>query len=673
MGHHAGLADYEGELSRRLEENEPEEMKHLALALKGNPPESILIPLSSGDLLAPLKDGRDISFFIRMLFSALVDADFLDTEAYMDAQKQALRERAICLPDMVLQLNSYLIEKNQKALQSDTDKTLNQARTDVLEACRNAALHSPGFFSLTVPTGGGKTLSSLAFALKHAVAYQKRRVIYAIPYTSIIEQTAQTFRDVFRGLSNDAVIEHHSNLGESHDSDKETSRQRLASENWDAPLIVTTTVQLFESLYANRTSRCRKLHNIADSIIILDEAHLMPPELRTPILHALHQLVNYYGVSVVLCTATPTGLEQMQKEGKYVAGLHPIIPPSSCKTLYDTLKRVRVELREGVLESWEPLAEELARYEQVLCIVSRRDDCRDLHALMPEGTIHLSALMCAEHRSHVIADIKKRLENKQPVRVISTQLVEAGVDVDFPVVYRAMAGLDSIAQAAGRCNREGTLKEGKVVVFRPMRGAPAGVLRQAEQAAEDILRRYPVESILSTDAQSDYFNAFYDCFDGDKKKILSSLKADKPLSPVWLEHLLKQYDIATVLHRRMPPHYRFKEAAQNFQMVEDHNLPVIVHYHDKEGKWNDELLKSLLYGKPSRNLLRKAQRYTVNVPQNIIDKLLKMPVSPIIEIQSLGIFVQSMPDGCTVPDFYDKKVGLAKEYKIVGNIENYIS
>ena len=359
---------------------------------------------------------------------------------------------------------------------SAANTLVNRLRNQILQQCRDKAGQDPGFFSLTVPTGGGKTLSGMAFALEHAIAHGKRRIIHIIPYTSIIEQTA----GIFRGIFGEAVIEHHSSLDPEH----ETERSRLAAENWDAPVIVTTSVQFFESLFAARTSRCRKLHNIVDAVVVLDEAQLLPPEFLQPILNALNLLVVHYGVTVVLSTATQPALESRTNSfGKTVLRgldhMREIIDDPDA--LYAKLERVHVRLPEdfhaGV--SWERIAAEIAQHDSVLAIVNTRRQARELHALLPKGTIHLSALMCGQHRSDVIAGIKEKLRRDEPVRVVSTQLVEAGVDLDFPVVYRALSGLDSIAQAAGRCNREGRLDRGEVVVFVPPEPAPPGVMRRA--------------------------------------------------------------------------------------------------------------------------------------------------------------------------------------------------
>jgi CRISPR-associated endonuclease/helicase Cas3 len=363
---------------------------------------------------------------------------------------------------MRLTLDAHMVTKAVSAPPS----AVNTLRADILRQCRDKAALPAGFFSLTVPTGGGKTLSSLAFALNHAQKYDKRRVIYAIPYTSIIEQTADVFRDVFATLGDEVLIEHHSQA-DAADRD-ETARSRLACENWDAPLVVTTNVQLFESLFAAKTSRCRKLHNIVNSIIVLDEAQQLPPEFLQPILAALNLLVKHYGVTVVLCTATQPALNSTayfdkSKDMRGLENVREIIDHPDA--LFTALERVKVELPPDLnaTASWADIAAQIEQEDCVLAIVSTRKAARELHRLLPKNTLHLSALMCGAHRKVVVDEIKARLQAKregrdvEPLRVVSTQLVEAGVDMDFPVVFRALAGLDSIAQAAGRCNREGLL------------------------------------------------------------------------------------------------------------------------------------------------------------------------------------------------------------------------
>lgn len=494
-GHHAGLPDWNSAETggKALAIRLGAEQDHLfdRIPMQTIPQEI----LSQTKPTTKPRGGADgLHLWLRMLFSCLVDADFLDTERFMNVAQADTRSGYRDLPDLLTDFDQYMENKSASA----EPTPVNTIRAGILRQCREKAALNPGLYSLTVPTGGGKTLSGMAFALRHAVQYNdktkdetkhKKRIIYVIPYTSIIEQTAGIFREIF----GDNVVEHHANL----DPDKEDARSRLATENWDAPIIVTTNVQFFESLFAARTSRCRKLHNIVNSVVVLDEAQLLPPEFLQPIADVMNQLASHFGVTFVLSTATQPALGSFQPFGnKAFRGLdnmHEIMDDPDA--LYQQLKRVEVSVPDNLQmpRDWQSIADELLLHPSVLCIVSRRDDARELHRLMTarkegKSTLHLSALMCGEHRSRIIRYIKWRLKKNKPLRVISTQLVEAGVDVDFPVVYRALAGLDSIAQAAGRCNREGKQAGmGRVVVFVPPKPAPLGLLRQAEDISRSLL------------------------------------------------------------------------------------------------------------------------------------------------------------------------------------------
>ena len=594
-GHHAGLYDWFGGLDVRLDSVDSRDELNEALA--ENPPADILDHGTFTPDLRAIPGGKDgFALWVRMLFSCLVDADFLDTETYMDLGKSAQRGNWPDVQNLLEQFDSFMTDKTASA-----DPTpVNQLRADILRQCREKAFDAPGLFSLTVPTGGGKTLSSMAFALEHAKRYNKRRIIYVIPYTSIIEQTA----DILRGIFGDAVIEHHSNA--EADPDKENSKSRLACENWDAPIVVTTNVQFFESLFAARTSRCRKLHNIVDSVVVLDEAQLLPAEFLQPILDVLNLLTQHYGVSVVLSTATQPALATREyfdakNNMRGLKNVREIMDDPDA--LYAKLERVKVRLPAdwNTPISWGVLAGEIRQHNRVLTIVNRRNDARELWDLMPEGTLHLSALMCGEHRSQVIGDIKARLQAGTSTRVVSTQLVEAGVDVDFPVVYRALAGLDSIAQAAGRCNREGRLEKGEVVVFVPPKPAPPGLLRKGEDACRSVLHGHtgqPLERSLF----AKYFERLYHACDLDAQGIVELLKVDGQT-------------LAT----------NFRTAANKFRLIQDEDsAPIIVRYRGMDGNDSkvDTLLNTLKKDGPKRWLMRQLQRYTVTVHSREITKLL---------------------------------------------------
>ncbi|MBK9026932.1 CRISPR-associated helicase Cas3 [Candidatus Propionivibrio aalborgensis] len=594
-GHHAGLPDWHPDEASgaALSQELKNERATLTQALAGGVPPEIIAP----DIVLPkppIRKAEEVHGWLRMLFSCLVDADFLDTEAFMDDGRNSLRGGYAEIP--VLRA-AYVRHMATRFANADTP--VKQLRGEILNTCIERAAEAPGLFSMTVPTGGGKTLASLGFALHHAERYGQRRIIYVIPYTSIIEQTADVFCGVFDGIDPAPVIEHHSNL----EAENETAKSRIASENWDAPIVVTTNVQFFESLYAARPSRCRKLHNIANSVVILDEAQLLPPEHLAPILDTLRQLIAHYGVTVVLSTATQPELHKTRTDASGRVQLQGLgeareLAPDPGR-LYKELHRVNVTLPTSPEQrrSWEDIAGELSGLERVLCIVNRRDDAATLWGLLPAGTLHLSARMCGAHRAKVIAEIHRRLAVGEPVRVVSTQLVEAGVDLDFPVVYRAMAGLDSIAQAAGRCNREGRHPgKGRVVVFNPPKPSPSGLLLKAEQAAINVLAGSSGEPLTPVN-YARYFDQFYGCVnDHDKEGVLNLLNRDAARGEI-----------------------QFRTAAQRFRLIPDEGQRQIFVGWCKEGADLIELLKKI---GPNRELLRKLQRYSVTLYEYQWKKLL---------------------------------------------------
>ena len=617
-GHHAGLPDWHiSEASGAALKVRLDDKSHLQRTLSQAIPSNILSqPKPTSTLLGKAKG---FALWVRMLFSCLVDADFLDTEAFMNADKAAQRRDVLTVPELLARFDAFMEDKFSDVLPT----TVNRIRANVLHQCRQKARERPGLFSLTVPTGGGKTLSSLAFALEHAKCHGKQRLIHVIPYTSIIEQTANVFRDIFP----DAVVEHHSNL----DPDKETVKSRLAAENWDAPLIVTTSVQFFESLFAAKTSRCRKLHNIVNSVVVLDEAQLLPPEFLQPILDVMNLLVHYYGVTFVLSTATQPALGTLKSFQRSLGGLdnvREIIDDPD--TLYRNLERVTVTWPHDfhLTQDWGDLAQKIQQHPCVLVVVNSRADARKLHRCMPDGTIHLSALMCGEHRSHVISNVRQRLLAGESVRVVSTQLVEAGVDVDFPVVYRALAGLDSIAQAAGRCNREGKQERGEVLVFVPPNPVPSGPLRRAADTTISLLSG-ACEHTLTRDLFFRYFEHFY-------------LRAPS----------LDKHDITELLKPQGgnddPLKVQFRTAAQRFRLIDESGYrSILVRY---EG--SPALIGRLQKEGPERWLMRKLQRYAVSLPESQFQKLLNN--GDIIEIYP-GMFAQ------TADVLYDQELGVVMD------------
>jgi len=585
-GHHRGLPDWNTEehpaasLSARLKERQ-----HLEIALSGNPPDFILATDEALSERPPSRKSEHCFLWVKMLFSALVDADCLNSESFGAPDRSIARDalRTVALESLKQTLQEHLLK-----LQEQAPKTsVNQIRAEILKACDEAAEKEPGIFSLTVPTGGGKTLSAMSFALRHAVRYQKRRIVYVIPYTSIIEQTAETLRSIF----GDVVLEHHSSL----DPDDCSVAARLASENWDAPVIVTTSVQFYESLFSNRTSRSRKVHNIVDSVVIIDEVHLLPVHVLDPIKRIMNDLALNYGVSFVLSSATQPALQALKTMEGQTEGLDNIqeIVPDPV-ALHHRLRRVTVEIPPSLQESttWEALSKELSALEQVLCVVNSRRDCRELYRLMPAETFHLSALMCAEHRSQVIACIKSRLKERATVRIISTQLIEAGVDIDLPVVYRALAGLDSIAQAGGRCNREGLLTTGVVHIFVPPSRIPQGILGRAASKSRELLS-IDSSDVLHPKTFEQFFTLFYSGEGSrmDRNGVLFDISDPRALN--------------------------FERASENFRIIDDDaQATVIVRFG------NEDLLSRLKSEGPSLWLLRKLQRFTVSLYKHEVNHLL---------------------------------------------------
>ncbi|MCB5855814.1 CRISPR-associated helicase Cas3' [Flavonifractor plautii] len=516
-------------------------------------------------------------FFTRMLFSCLTDADFLDTEAFMDGSPRP--EHPAPLDD--------LWERLQRHISGwfPPQGELNSRRCAVLEQCiRMGKTQPPGLFTLTVPTGGGKTVASLAFALAQARARARglRRIIYVIPYTSIIEQTAQEFRTI---LGAENVLEHHSNAAYEIDAEAtpETVRLAQAAENWDMPVVVTTAVQFFESLYANRPSQCRKLHNLAGSVILFDEAQLLPLPCLRPCIHAIAQLVQHYGASAVLCTATQPALGPLFAEflpGRPAVELCPpeLCPPESFR---------RVCFRQAGRLDWDTLSGQLQQHEQVLCVINSRKSAQEIFTrLSGEGNFHLSTLMYPAHRRAKLEEIRRRLKGGLPCRVISTSLIEAGVDVDFPAVFREEAGLDSILQAAGRCNREGKrpVSESIVTLFRG-EAAPPPLFQTAIGAGRKVLEQY--DDIASQEAIQAYFHMFLELNGAeaqDKYGILSKIDED------W---------------------FPFQSVAERFHMIDSPTRTVYIPLGA-----GAELIGRLRAGERSRALFRQLGQYGVSIYEN---------------------------------------------------------
>ena len=552
----------------------------------------------------------DAYFLIRMLFSSLVDADYLDTEKFFSEVK-----RGKCTN--FNELNTIFYEKVLKEFLYPTlpVSPLNQHRTELLKDCLLASEEEQGLFTLTAPTGSGKTIASMAFALSHAAKRDKKRIIYVIPYNTIIEQNAFVFENAL-GESN--ILQHHSNV-EYDDKNEESSIKRLATENWDYPIIVTSNVQFFESLYSNRSSGCRKLHNIANSIIIFDEAQMIPTSYLRPCVRVIRELVENYKCTAVLATATQSSLEEMfmPLKAKEIA--------RNPQELYSFLRRTKI-VRSKELFSKERLIDELSNKHQVLCIVNRRSTAQEiffeLEKIKKEGIYHLSTLMYPLHRTRVLNEIRERLKNKLSCIVISTSLVECGVDVDFPVVYREEAGLDSIIQAAGRCNREGNITADSsftfVFAFEDCK-APRSIQANVSAMKQSTRNR---EDIASLEVIDGYFKQLY------YNKGDSSLDAKSVLDKI--EKSGSSFA------------YPFKDISEEFKLIE---TPTSIVYMLKEAP---DLREELVIGKRNREIFRKLGKYGITIYREQLKENL-----------SQGI-IECLDDGVLLlnEDYYNEKYGL---------------
>lgn len=627
-GHHTGLANGVDEghnrstLQQRLQLTFGKDIPELDEVWRHEigPPQTISAP----PLKAHQPSGKYANFglalFTRMLFSCLIDADRIDTEnhARSTENRPPLSSDYPSIQRLQSQVSAYL------AMLADAAQAtpVNTVRQHILGHVREQAALTPGLFSLTVPTGGGKTLTSLAFGLDHAALHQKRRLIYVIPFTSIIEQTAGVFRAAL-GEHGTAVLEHHSafdrdqlpgelqKAGAVRKADYR-DKLRLAMDSWDAPIVVTTAVQFFESLFSDRPSQCRKLHNIAGSVIVLDEAQTLPLKLLRPVMAVIDELVLNYGCSVVLCTATQPALNENDDFHNGFRGVRELAP--NPEDLFVKLRRTQVKSLGPQTD--EQLMEHLRDREQVLMIVNNRRHARllfDAIATEP-GVYHLTTAMCAEHRSQKLAEIRQRLKDGLPCRLVATSLIEAGVDVDFPAVYRAEAGLDSIAQAAGRCNREGrrALQGSDVFVFQTPEWKAPPELAQLAAPMRAILRNHAGD-VLAPAALKSYFQQVYN----DRGAELDSQGILR------MHRETKHFD------------YPFQNIAKAFRMIDSHMLPIIVPFDDT-ARDNLNLLRNLPENMSVATPSKKLQRYVVQVPEKSFAQLLKLGAIAAIAPEKFG-------------------------------------
>lgn len=507
LGHHGGMPA-KNEVATLIKNSKADRGVNEAVRLlSGGVPECRKVPdfLKEG---TRWEKGRRWDLFLRMLFSCLVDADYLDTERYMSPGRSVVRGSNVDLTEMQNRL-----KRSQAAL--DSSGLLNLSRQEVYESVVRRSDLPPGLFSMNIPTGGGKTRTGMGFALGHAIAHGMQRVIVVVPYRSIIEQTARTYREIFGA---DAVVEHHSGI----DPKRESYWNRLSSENWDAPIIVTTSVQFFDSLHSNMPSRCRKLHNIARSVVILDEVQTLPPELLSPTLDVIRELVEHYGVSFVFSTATqPAFTDRPGFTG--LTGVRELAPGAF--PLFRGLCKVNYEFpAEGEAITLSDLARRISRKDQAMVVVNTKKVASRLYGLLSgTDTFHLSGNMCPAHRKKVLKEVEDRLERGLPCLLVSTQVVESGVDISFPVVYREVGPLDSIVQVAGRCNREGEQAAGRLIVVRLKNSkVPPGAYRSATALTELLMPELTTEKMRSPKLFQDYFRRLYDVRNTDKSEVLES-------------------------------------------------------------------------------------------------------------------------------------------------------
>ena len=589
MGHHAGLYDYSDYDEVMDGKSIPSDVDTTKLN----------IPLSTKNLKS-LKS-FECNHIIRMLFSCLVDADRLDTEAFINPEQASLRGGKKTLQELAPFLEMHIADKKREIKEKHKDKTtINIVRNLVQEECRKKSKCEPGFYSLTVPTGGGKTLSSLVWAMNHAIHHNKKRIVIAIPYTSIIVQTAQTLRGIF-GVEN--VLEHHSNVSyeslcdkEDKDEDKLAQQMKLATENWDYPIIVTTNVQLFESMYSNRPTPCRKLHNLCNSVLILDEVQALPTQYLQPIVNALKTYQRQFGMSVLFTTASQPVLEgrhQGTTPRITLDGIDKIteIIPNDFE-LHNKLRRVNLHFDERQ-SSYDEIAERMKQYDRVLCVVNSRRAAKEIFDRLPDDDkYHLSRLMCPIHVRETIDDIIDKLRNsKKKIRVISTQLIEAGVDIDFPFVLRQEIGLDSVLQAAGRCNREGSDSRGEVYVFslNEEKEYPNSFMEKSNNARKRLSKNL---DWFSPDAMAAYFLKLYKGYTETFDKVDIKKKLESP------------------------SYYLFKTVGEKFKLIDDNTRSVIVNYGDAEVLVNQVKQEGVTY-----ELMNALGQYTVNVSKSNFELL----------------------------------------------------
>lgn len=596
-GHHGGLAN-QHELSDRVRRKRDDERIVEALELARPLMAEQAPSLRREHLPAFLREAerentlkRRYDFWLRMLHSALVDADCLDTERHFDPDRFAARETGVSIDELWSRF-----EANQQALMNGADPTLvNRRRRDVYEAAIGEANRAPGFFSMTVPTGGGKTRSAMGFGLQHAQVHDKDRVVVALPYTSIIEQNTEVYREIF---GEQIVLEHHSAVrteAEPGDESAPERWRRLAAQNWSAPVVVTTTVQLLESLFTNHNGRLRKLHRLANSVVVLDEVQTLPPRLLEATLDGLRELEAHYDTTVLLCTATQPALTARPGFPEGLDEVTEVVPDPP--GLYEDLRRVEYDVQVESPWSWDDVAEDLMANRQVMAVLNTKDDATAVLDALPDdaSVLHLSTQLCGAHRRRVLEEVYRRLDAEEPIRLVATQVVEAGVDISFPCVLRALGPLDSIIQAAGRCNREGEHDAGHVTVFEPAEGAtPPGAYRTGRDIARQLIGSEEPFNLHDPTSPRRYFEQLYDSRDLDASEVQS-----------------------------LRTQFQFETVAQRYRLIEDDTTPMVVNYGEGWSILNDVVETAEHAGFVHRDDWHRLQPYTVSLYEHALDEAVR--------------------------------------------------
>ena len=665
-GHHRGLYDYIG-LEAKLKDRETKDRcKKTAEALTNLRSEiqswakehAKATETALRELAKQVGATEQAQALIRLLFSCLVDADFLDTEAFMDEERKGRRHEATSGYASLEVLRDRLTKHIEGFSRAGA---INEARRAFLNQCRTHGRTCPkGYYSLFLPTGGGKTLSSMAWALETALKHEAQRIIYVIPYTSSITQTAGIFREIF---GEEHVLEHHSDISFAGDEASQEAeryeRTRLLAENWDAPIIVTTNVQFFESLFSHKVSRNRKVHSIANSVVVFDEVQMFPTEFLSPMLRLLDDLKHIYGTQLLFCSATlppfdkdhSSAFKKVNDYHQLSDAIQPIVPEDP--ELFKVFDRVIYHLEEKTYAT-EELAQALGQHASALCIVNSRRDASQLYrALLETGkeaqeVIHLSRNMCSAHLKERIAEIRQRLKEDIPTIVISTQLIEAGVDIDLPIVYRAMSGLDSIVQAGGRCNREGKRPApGEVYVFSLSDGGKAfGAIAQGQHATRFLLDndKEPTRSSMPLELIEAYYNRYYASVGSfDEKNIVGSLY-DEDEAKRWRFDFEQASDafrlIDNVDHNLFVPYARGKELIEELQRqtlrLDRRTMRELQQYHVSISKWKyEELMAARLLSEVVVNRDTK-QTILVLAPQGYDEALGVCTTNPLLDEPLFG-------------------------------------